>query len=344
MRPSCGPALLGGRVRAEVTFESDDYETVQGLVAAGVGVASSRGSRRPGPRGNRDRELAPRSPVRKVIAATVAAPASSPAAKTMIGSLPMSPGSTSMPTERRLSFGGVAELYEDARPSYPEELVDEVLRFSGAAPREISRSGGRRDGQGDQAVARRGCWIVAIEPSGEMAAVARRACAHFPQVRIEQAEFERWPAPKTKFALVFSAQAWHWISPDVRYARARAVLRPGGALAAFWNTPTGNQPRSATSCRRRTRDSPPTWGGRGSGTDAPGERDATRMVGRLVGRAREAPGFGESRARGTAGASATRRTPTCGCCGRTPTTSSSARASSRCWPGSARCSTVTAAA
>ena len=68
-----------------VTFESDDYETVQGLVAAGVGVALI-------PRlaltrvhsGIVVRELAPRSPARKVIAATVPGAGAAPAAKTMI--------------------------------------------------------------------------------------------------------------------------------------------------------------------------------------------------------------------------------------------------------------------
>lgn len=68
-----------------VTFESDDYETVQGLVAAGVGVALI-------PRlaltrvrsGIVVRALAPRSPARRVVAATLAAPGLAPAAKTMI--------------------------------------------------------------------------------------------------------------------------------------------------------------------------------------------------------------------------------------------------------------------
>ena len=37
--------------------------------------------------------------------------------------------------------------------------------------------------------------------------------------------------------MLFSAQAWHWISPDVRYFKAREVLEPGGLLALFWNRP-----------------------------------------------------------------------------------------------------------
>ncbi len=68
-----------------VTFESDDYETVQGLVASGVGVALV-------PRLALThvhpeiviRELSPQSPARKVVAATTTGPGVAPAARTMI--------------------------------------------------------------------------------------------------------------------------------------------------------------------------------------------------------------------------------------------------------------------
>ncbi len=68
-----------------VTFESDDYETVQGLVAAGVGVAliPRLALTRVHP-GILVRSLAPRSPARKVVAATVGGPGVAPAAKTML--------------------------------------------------------------------------------------------------------------------------------------------------------------------------------------------------------------------------------------------------------------------
>jgi DNA-binding transcriptional LysR family regulator len=68
-----------------VTFESDDYETIQGLVAAGVGVALI--PRLALTRVHPDivvRTLAPRSPARKVTAATVSGPGVAPAAKTMV--------------------------------------------------------------------------------------------------------------------------------------------------------------------------------------------------------------------------------------------------------------------
>jgi DNA-binding transcriptional LysR family regulator len=78
-------SCLAAGFAPNVAFESDDYETVQGLVAAGVGVALI-------PRlaltrvhsGIVVRALAPRSPARKVVAATAAGPGVAPAAKTML--------------------------------------------------------------------------------------------------------------------------------------------------------------------------------------------------------------------------------------------------------------------
>ncbi len=36
--------------------------------------------------------------------------------------------------DQRLAFGSVAELYDRARPSYPEALVDDVIAFAGVMP------------------------------------------------------------------------------------------------------------------------------------------------------------------------------------------------------------------
>jgi len=67
-----------------VSFESDDYETVQGLVAAGVGVAliPRLALTRVHP-GILVRALEPSSPVRNVLVATAAEPGVTPAALAM---------------------------------------------------------------------------------------------------------------------------------------------------------------------------------------------------------------------------------------------------------------------
>ena len=68
-----------------VAFESDDYDTVQGLVAAGVGVALiPRLALGPAHPGLVVRALHPHSPVRRVTVATPAGAPLSPAARSMI--------------------------------------------------------------------------------------------------------------------------------------------------------------------------------------------------------------------------------------------------------------------
>ena len=78
-------SCLASGFEPRVSFESDDYETVQGLVAAGVGVAliPRLALSRLHP-GIVVRSLQPSSPMRSVIAATADGAAASPAARAML--------------------------------------------------------------------------------------------------------------------------------------------------------------------------------------------------------------------------------------------------------------------
>jgi SAM-dependent methyltransferase len=136
--------------------------------------------------------------------------------------------------ERRLAFGQVAEQYDRARPSYPAALVDDVLQFAGVAAGDAAVEVGAGTGKATILFAASGLAIVALEPSHEMAEIARRKTAGLPNVAIEEIEFERWD-PERPCRLLYSAQAWHWIDPRVRFVRARQALGEGAALAAFWN-------------------------------------------------------------------------------------------------------------
>lgn len=138
-----------------------------------------------------------------------------------------------MVREQRFTFDEVAALYDRARPGYPEPLVDDVIALSRVRPGGRILEIGCGTGQATAAFAHRGFAMVCLEPGPGLGRIAREKLAAFPKVEIVNQTFEAWPAQAEAFDLVISAQAWHWVDPEVRFVKAAEVLRPGGALAVI---------------------------------------------------------------------------------------------------------------
>jgi len=140
-------------------------------------------------------------------------------------------------------FGEAVEEYESARPGYPDGLVDDVLAFatdglsSGAPGAPVSQviEAGAGTGKATLAFAARGLALTSIEPDPRMAEALTRNCRPFPNATIEVCPFEDWPGIPESADLLFSAQAWHWIDPATRWHKAASLLKPGGAIAVWWN-------------------------------------------------------------------------------------------------------------
>ncbi len=154
-----------------------------------------------------------------------------------------------VPSDRerlRAIFDSVAGLYQDARPDYPDELYQELVRLAGLRPGDRLLEIGCATGKATVPLARRGYRITCVELGARLAEAARRNLAGFGRVDVAEAAFETWqPPPPATFSLVFAATAWHWIDPAQRFPKAWALLRPGGHLA-FWNAahvfPAGGDP------------------------------------------------------------------------------------------------------
>jgi SAM-dependent methyltransferase len=128
--------------------------------------------------------------------------------------------------DRATSFGAQAETYDRYRPSYPPELIADLLQD---APRCAVDVGCGTAIAGRLLVAR-GVRVVGVEPDARMAAVATQH-----GVEVVVSTFEDW-APAETFDLLTAAQSWHWVHPVDGPAKAAAVLRSGGRFAAFWNS------------------------------------------------------------------------------------------------------------
>jgi SAM-dependent methyltransferase len=134
---------------------------------------------------------------------------------------------------RRLAFGTAAEEYDLIRPGYPGSLVDAVLAHCGG-PGAAAVEAGAGTGKATRPFAARGLRIAAVEPDPAMAGILAASCSGYPWVSVVVRGFEAYQ-PAEPCGLLFSAQAWHWIDPAVRWEHAAAMLAPGGSLALFWN-------------------------------------------------------------------------------------------------------------
>jgi SAM-dependent methyltransferase len=145
-------------------------------------------------------------------------------------------------TEPRFAFNEIAALYDKARPDYPDALFTDICVAARVTPGDPMLDVGCGSGQATMGFARCGLSVTALDPGGDLLALARRRLAGVARVGFVQNTFEAAPFPPGSFQLIASAQAWHWIAPDISYARAASLLAPGGALAVFGNVPIGVAP------------------------------------------------------------------------------------------------------
>jgi SAM-dependent methyltransferase len=137
----------------------------------------------------------------------------------------------------KATFDSAAEMYTVARPGYPDALIRAVVELSGVPERGRILEIGCGTGQATAPFAERGYELLCLEPGAQLAAAAAERFRSAANVAIEVVTFEDWPVPRGAFDLVVSAQAFHWIDPDVGLPKAAAALRSTGALALFWNLP-----------------------------------------------------------------------------------------------------------
>ena len=75
--------------------------------------------------------------------------------------------------EQRLVFGEVAEQYDRARPSYPDELFDAIIEHGGLHAGDAALEIGAGTGKATRGFVARGLAVHALEPSPGMARVLR---------------------------------------------------------------------------------------------------------------------------------------------------------------------------
>ncbi|WP_236068118.1 class I SAM-dependent methyltransferase, partial [Streptomyces brasiliscabiei] len=137
-------------------------------------------------------------------------------------------------TTRAHSFNAAAAQYAASRPSYPPALFDTIEALS-ARPLHgsLAVDVGAGTGISTALLHTRGAHVLAVEPGAGMAAQLRRTHPGIPLVR---GDGDALPLATASVDFLTYAQSWHWTDPTRSVPEALRVLRPGGALALWWNT------------------------------------------------------------------------------------------------------------
>ena len=121
------------------------------------------------------------------------------------------------------------------RPSYPAAVLDALLELSNLPKDGRILEIGPGTGQLTRPLAERGFELLGLELGPNLAEVARRNLADFPNTTVLTTSFEAWKPEKEAFDLVVSAQAFHWIPVEYGLAKCAAVLEETGSLALLWH-------------------------------------------------------------------------------------------------------------
>lgn len=133
-------------------------------------------------------------------------------------------------------FDGMGKVYSKYRPSYPREFIDHMYSFTG-----IDRSGviadiGAGTGILTKLLLEKGNPVFAVEPNGDMRAVAETDLGSFPLFAPINGTAENTGLQNKSIDLITVAQAFHWFDPASFKKECTRILKPLGMVALVWNS------------------------------------------------------------------------------------------------------------
>jgi SAM-dependent methyltransferase len=127
-----------------------------------------------------------------------------------------------------VGFASAADVYERARPSYPQDAIDWLAAQTGLGPGRTVVDLGAGTGKLTRLLLPTGARVVAVEPIPEMR-------AHIDGAEVLDGTAEAIPLPDASADVVTVAQAFHWFDHERALPEIHRVLRSNGSLVIVWN-------------------------------------------------------------------------------------------------------------
>jgi SAM-dependent methyltransferase len=128
-----------------------------------------------------------------------------------------------------MSFGSIAENYDELRPQAPQQAVDWLV----PPGCEVAVDVGAGTGLFTRTLVGRVAQVIAVEPDARMRKVLT---ARSQGVRVVEGRGESIPLPDAAADAVFVSSAWHWMDPERAVPEIGRVLHDGGRFGLIWTS------------------------------------------------------------------------------------------------------------
>ena len=140
-----------------------------------------------------------------------------------------------MVENKRNWYSPVAEIYYEARPNYPQTLIDFAIAYTNLNSNSEILEIGCGAGNATIPFAETNASITCIEHNQKFCSLVKQNTKQFSKVRVCHQSFEEWELEKGKYDAVLSASALHQIPSAIAYSKTAAALKTKGAIILLWN-------------------------------------------------------------------------------------------------------------
>lgn len=135
------------------------------------------------------------------------------------------------------AFDTVAATYEKFRPGYPDDLYKMLFDYITIDKSSHAVEVGIGGGQATLPILKTGCNLTAVEYGENLSRLCEKKFEDYDNFSVITGKFEDVSLPDSRYNLVYSASAFHWVPEDIGYSKVYDILKPGGAFARFANHP-----------------------------------------------------------------------------------------------------------
>lgn len=141
-------------------------------------------------------------------------------------------------------FSGLASGYDRYRPTYPTDIVRDIIQEDLEALTEhcVADVGAGTGILTEALHAITDMRICAVEPNADMRSILTAKFAGVPNVAVYQSTAENLPFENGSVGLVTVGQAFHWFDVEMFRKECQRILAPAGKVLLIWNSRDAHNP------------------------------------------------------------------------------------------------------